>query len=120
MYEGKLIIYQNIVDVFIYVIANQYQNELMLYNFMNSFIDTLNILLKNQVEKRIIMDNMDVVFLAIDECLDEGIILDNDATQISNRVSKKANNDNGMNLSEQSFTQAFFNARDQIARSLLK
>jgi len=46
MYEGKLIIYQNIVDVFIYVIANQYQNELMLYNFMNSFIDTLNILLK--------------------------------------------------------------------------
>jgi len=46
MYEGKLVIYQNIVDVFIYVIANQYQNELMLYNFMNSFIDALNILLK--------------------------------------------------------------------------
>ncbi|ORX50701.1 snare-like protein [Piromyces finnis] len=120
MYEGKLVIYQNIVDVFIYVIANQYQNELMLCNFMTSFIDALNILLKNQVEKRVIMDNMDVVFLCIDECLDEGIILDNDATQISSRVSKKANNGDTMNLSEQSFTQAFFNARDQIARSLLK
>jgi len=41
------------------------------------YIIYINITKRNQVEKRIIMDNMDVVFLAIDECLDEGYLLIN-------------------------------------------
>ena len=73
MLDRQLVLYKSCGDVFIYFIANSpFENEIMLFGILNSFYDALVILLKNQVEKRIILENLDLILLAIDETIDDG------------------------------------------------
>ena len=60
---------------------------------------------RQSVDKRTIIENYDLVSLAIDEIVDDGIILETDATIIVQRVSKAPTQDvtqlKGIDLSEQ-------------------
>lgn len=44
----------------------------MLNMALNSFHDALTVLLRNQVEKRAILENYDLVMLCLDETIDDG------------------------------------------------
>jgi hypothetical protein len=113
-------LYKSTGDVFIYFVANSHlENEIMLFGFLNAFYDALVILLKNSLEKSVILDNLDLVLLAMDETIDDGIILEVDASNIAARVSKRSDKDN-VPLSEQTLSQAFRSAQESLARSLLK
>jgi len=48
------------------------------------------------------------------------IVLEADPVQIASRVTKRGNDVGEIPLSEQTISQALQNARDQLARSLLK
>jgi hypothetical protein len=39
---------------------------------LNAFNDAVSMLLRNQVEKRALLENLDVVLLALDETIDNG------------------------------------------------
>lgn len=120
MLDRSLVLYKSCGDVFIYFVANSpFENEIMLFGFLNSFYDALLILLKNSVEKRAILDNLDLILLAIDETIDDGIILELDASNIASRVSKRSDRDS-VPLSEQTLSQALRSAQETLARSLLK
>lgn len=73
--------------------------------------DSLNILLKNSVDKRTIIENYDLVSLAIDEIVDDGIVLETDPITIASRVSKPPAQDiasvRGIDLSEQGLLNAW-------------
>lgn len=60
---------------------------------------------RQSVDKRTIVENYDLVSLAIDEIVDDGIILETDPTIIVQRVSKAPSQDaaqlKGIDLSEQ-------------------
>lgn len=56
----------------IYVVAQESENELMLQTLLNSFFDAISILLRNQVEKRSVLENLDLVSLCLDEMVDDG------------------------------------------------
>lgn len=113
-------LYKSCGDVFIYFVANSpFENEIMLFGFLNSFYDALVILLKNSVDERAILDNLDLILLAIDETIDDGIILELDASNIASRVSKRSDRDS-VPLSEQTLSQALRSAQESLARSLLK
>lgn len=58
----------------IYVIAQESENELMLHTFLNSFYDAISLLLRNQVEKRSVLENLDLVSLCLDEMVDDGCV----------------------------------------------
>ncbi|POW09716.1 hypothetical protein PSHT_09003 [Puccinia striiformis] len=102
------------------------ENELMLQTLLNSFFDALSLLLRNQVEKRAVLENLDLVSLCLDEMVDDGIILETDSVAIASRVSRpKADAGVGVNLSditinEQTIMQAFSNLRDKAAQRLLQ
>ena len=71
---------------------------------------------RQSVDKRTIIENYDLVSLAIDEIIDDGIILETDPTIIVQRVSKAPTQDvtqlKGIDLSEQGMNNlAQFDAR---------
>ena len=44
----------------------------MLLSALNSFSDAANLLLRNQLEKRSVLENLDLVLLCLDETIDDG------------------------------------------------
>eukprot|EP01135_Chromosphaera_perkinsii_P000766 Nk52_evm54s151 gene=Nk52_evmTU54s151 len=120
MMDGVTAVYRSNVDLFFYVVGSNEENEIMLITVLNAFYDAINILLRNQVEKRVLLDNLDCILLALDEVCDQGIVLEADPTLIAQRSSMRGNSDNDVPLAEQTLSQAFASAREQLTRSLLK
>jgi len=72
LYDGHLVVYKHSLDLIIYFIAGPSENELMLSTALNSLIDALSMLLKNQLEKRGVLESLDLVLLCLDETVDDG------------------------------------------------
>lgn len=68
-------VYKHSPDLIFYIIGNAEENELMLSLALNSFHDALSVLLRNQVEKRAVLENYDLVMLCLDETIDDGYVI---------------------------------------------
>lgn len=74
MLDGVTVVYKSNVDLFFYVMGSKQENELILLSVLNCLFDTISLILKKNVEKRALMDNLDVVMLAFDEICDGGYV----------------------------------------------
>jgi coatomer subunit zeta len=74
LYDGRLAVYKHSLDLIFYLIANQDENELMINTALSAFSDAVHMLLRNQVEKRAVLENLDLVLLCLDETIDEGYV----------------------------------------------
>ncbi|RMD42739.1 hypothetical protein DV735_g2361, partial [Chaetothyriales sp. CBS 134920] len=105
LYDNKVVVFKAESDVMLYVVGSADENEILLYNVILALRDTLSILLKNSTDKRTIIENYDLVTLAIDEIVDDGIVLETDPVMVATRVSKApaqdAPNMKNIDLSEQ-------------------
>ncbi|KAG6010667.1 hypothetical protein E4U21_005165 [Claviceps maximensis] len=104
LYDNRIILYKLESDVMIYVVGSLDENEILLYNAVLAIRDSLHLVFKQAVDKRTIIENYDLVSLAIDEIVDDGIILETDPTIIVQRVSKAPTQDvpiGRIDLSEQ-------------------
>ncbi|RDW77991.1 coatomer zeta subunit [Coleophoma crateriformis] len=105
LYDNRIVLYKSESDIMMYVVGGVDENEIMLYNVILAMRDSLHLLFKQSVDKRTIIENYDLVSLAIDEIVDDGIILETDPTIIAQRVSKAPTQDvaqlKGIDLSEQ-------------------
>lgn len=72
MLDGLTCVYKNNVDLFFYVIGSTQENELILVSVLNCLYDSVSLILKKNVEKRALMDNLDIIMLAFDEICDGG------------------------------------------------
>ncbi|KAB5551309.1 clathrin adaptor complex small chain [Coniochaeta sp. 2T2.1] len=88
LYDNRIVLYKAESDVMMYVVGGADENEILLYNVALALRDSLHLLFKASVDKRTIIENYDLVSLAIDEIVDDGIILETDPTIICQRVSK--------------------------------
>ncbi|KAF3010937.1 Golgi-to-ER vesicle coat component [Curvularia kusanoi] len=88
LYDGKIVVFKMESDVMLYVVGSAEENEVLLYSVVLALRDSLNILLKNSVDKRTVIENYDLVSLAVDELVDDGIILETDPVIVASRVSK--------------------------------
>ncbi|KAI8615012.1 coatomer protein-like protein complex, subunit zeta 1 [Chytriomyces sp. MP71] len=119
--DNQVVVYKNSHDAFIYFVGTMDENELILSAVLQAFYEALSMLLNGQVEKRAILESADLVFLALDETIDDGIILESDSTQIAARVTKKdAAEAGGVPITEQTIAQALRQAQEQFTKSLLK
>merc|ERR1711974_7361 len=125
MLDSFVVLYKNKADINIYVLGSLDENELLLSNVLSVFMETLTIMFRSSeyeyeyesvIDKKLILENLDYVLLAVDELLDEGIILEGDAELIATRVSMKTEGD--VPLSEQTISQALRTAREQIKKTL--
>ncbi|XP_014814412.1 PREDICTED: coatomer subunit zeta-2 [Calidris pugnax] len=88
--EGLTIVYRSSIDLFFYVVGGCQENELMLSAVLTCLLDTLSHLLRKEVEKRLLLDNMEGTFLVVDEIVDRGVILESDPQQVIQRLSMRA------------------------------
>ena len=72
LYSNHLVLYKSSIDLTFYVVGPEYENELMLQNVLYAFHDAVSLLLRHQVEKRSVLENLDLVVLALDETIDDG------------------------------------------------
>ncbi|XP_028393362.1 coatomer subunit zeta-1-like [Dendronephthya gigantea] len=117
MFEGLTCVYRSNIDLYFYVIGSSSENELILVSVLNAFYDCVSQILRKSVEKKMLMDNLDVIMLAMDELVDGGVILDAEASSIIHKVAVK--NDD-VPLSERSVANVLQSAKDQLKWSLLK
>ena len=115
--EGLTVVYKNNVDLFFYVVGSSQENELMLMAVLNCLFDTMNIIFRKNVEKRILLRHLDSGFLVVDEIIDGGVIMGVDPTSVADRIVMRGE---ANPITEQTVAQVLQSAKDQIKWSLLK
>lgn len=65
-------LYKHSLDLIFYLIGPATENEIMLQATLQAFYDAVSMLLRNQVEKRSVLENLDMVLLCLDETIDDG------------------------------------------------
>ena len=74
LYDSHLVVYKHSLDLIMYFIAGPTENEIMLYSALTSLTDALTMLLRNALEKRGVLENLDLVLLCLDETIDDGYV----------------------------------------------
>ena len=139
LYDNRVVVFKVESDVMLYVVGGAEENEVLLYSVILALRDSLNILLKygpfwvcslrsiadrpsrNSTDKRTIIENYDLVSLAIDEIVDDGIILETDPVIVASRVSRPPPQDiavKGIDLSEQGLLNAWEFAKSKAQERL--
>uniref|UniRef100_A0AAX7SNA3 Coatomer subunit zeta n=1 Tax=Astatotilapia calliptera TaxID=8154 RepID=A0AAX7SNA3_ASTCA len=97
--------------------GNRLLSKLMLMSVLNCLFDSTSHILRKNVEQRCLLENMEGVFLVVDEIIDGGVILESDPQQVLQKVNYRADENP---LTEQSVAQVLQSAKEQIKWSILK
>ncbi|KAA0196553.1 hypothetical protein HAZT_HAZT005289 [Hyalella azteca] len=98
-------VYRSNVDLYFYLI---------LQSVLNCLYESVSTILRKNVEKRTLLDNLDIIMLAFDEICDGGIPLETDPQVVAQRVSLRVEESP---FNDQTVLQS---AREQLKWSLLK
>ncbi|CAI9114361.1 OLC1v1015069C1 [Oldenlandia corymbosa var. corymbosa] len=119
MLENNIIVYRFVQDLHFFVTGGDEENELILATVLQGFFDAVTLLLRNNVEQKEALENLDLILLCLDEIVDGGMILETDGSIIAGKVATHSMDD-GAPLSEQTISQALATAREHLTRSLLR
>ena len=64
--------YKHSLDLIIYFVSGPEENEIMLSAALSALSEALQLLMRNQLEKRGVLENLDLVVLCLDETIDDG------------------------------------------------
>ncbi len=67
--------YKHSLDVILYLVAGPTENEVMVHAALTALSDALTMLLRNSLEKRGVLENLDLVLLCLDETIDDGFVI---------------------------------------------
>ncbi|RCK62910.1 Coatomer subunit zeta [Candida viswanathii] len=87
LYDNHLVTYKQTNDVVLVLVSPVNENESLIYSTLSNLSEALTILLNNTVDKQTILEKFDMVSLAIDETIDDGIIIEYDPATIVSRVT---------------------------------
>ena len=117
MLDGFTCLYKSSVDLFFYVLGSGQENELLLMSVLDCLFNAVTQILRKNVDKKALFDNLEVVMLALDEMIDGGMIMECDPQQV---VSRAALRTDDIPLGEQTVAQVLQSAKEQLKWSLLK
>ncbi|EMG48703.1 RET3 Coatomer subunit zeta [Candida maltosa Xu316] len=120
LYDNHLIAYKQSNDVLLVLVSPLNENESLVYSTMNNLFESLTILLNNTVDKQTILEKYDMVSLAIDETIDDGIIIEYDPATIVSRVTNPPSGTlEGVNLKNIDISEkGLFNALSFASKKL--
>jgi hypothetical protein len=118
LYESHLAVYKHSLDLIVYFVASPLENEIMLSAALTSLVDALTMLLRNSLEKRGVLENLDLVLLCLDETVDDGIIVDTDSTAIASRVSRPRPDTTEIVINEQTLMSAYQTVREKVQQRI--
>ncbi|XP_040291580.1 coatomer subunit zeta-2 isoform X1 [Bufo bufo] len=99
--DGVTALCQRLSDVMCYIIGGPDENELMLLSALTCLCESLCHILRKHVDRNSLLENMDTVFLILDEIIDQGVILECESQQVIQRFNFKM-------VSEQAFGFVLF------------
>ncbi|KAL8171396.1 hypothetical protein V2J09_023200 [Rumex salicifolius] len=105
MFDSSIVVYKFNQDLHFFVTGGDDENELILDAVLNGFFESVNILLRNNVDKYEALENLDLILLCLDEIVDGGMVLETDADVIAGKVASNSL-DSSAPLSEQTISQA--------------
>ncbi|XP_022636069.1 coatomer subunit zeta-3 isoform X2 [Vigna radiata var. radiata] len=106
-------------DLHFFVTGGDQENEIILASVLQGFFDAVTLLLRNNVDKREALENLDLILLCLDEIVDGGMILETNGPLIAEKVTSHSM-DGDSPLTEQTLSQAWTTAREHLTRTLLK
>ncbi|KAF9222394.1 snare-like protein [Gyrodon lividus] len=118
LFDGHLVVFRHSLDLIFYIIGGPTENEIMLYSALTAFSDAVSLLLRNQVEKRAVLENLDLVLLCLDETIDDGIIVETDSTTIASRVSRPKADTTEIVINEQTIMSAYQTVREKVQQRI--
>lgn len=121
LFENHTVVYKQYSDCLIYVIGGISENEIMLYNVIQGLTGALEIILESDIDKVSLLESYDCVALTVDETVDDGIVLETDASAIAVRVTDPPTEDVNnikIDLSERGLFNAFNFAKKNISQRL--
>ncbi|RXG68203.1 Coatomer subunit zeta-1 [Armadillidium vulgare] len=117
MLDKLTCVYRSNVDLFFYVMGSSHENELILLCVLTCLYDAVSLILRKNVEKKTLLENLDIILLAIDEICDGGVPLETDPQVIAQRVALRMEE---TPFNDQTVSQVLQTAREQLKWSLLK
>ncbi|KAK8594687.1 hypothetical protein V6N13_015607 [Hibiscus sabdariffa] len=111
MFDNYVVVYKFVQDLHFFVTGGENENEIILASVLQGFFDAVGLILRGSVDKREVLENLDLIFLCLDEIVDGGIVLETDADVIAGKVASHSMDD-GAPFSEQTITQALATARE--------
>lgn len=121
LFENYIVVYKEVADILIYVVGGLDENEVALSTVLEGFREALDKILNFQVDKKAVMEHYDKVCIAVDETIDDGVILETEATTIAARTSRAPKNEpslKNIDFSEKGLFNAFQLARGKLAERL--
>ena len=132
MLEDTIVLHRAGTGVRVFVIGAQDENELLLLGVLNTIWDALLTALFPQpgaagvfaggaLDRQLIVDNFDTVLLVLDEALDDGVVLESDASLVAYRATMRSPDGTSLgepSHTEETFTQALSFARDSLIKFL--
>ncbi|KZV66469.1 coatomer protein [Peniophora sp. CONT] len=118
LYDGHLAVYKHSLDLIFYILGGASENELMLQAALSAFSDAVHMLLRNQVEKRALLENLDLVVLCLDETIDDGVIVETDSTTIASRVSRPKADTTEIVINEQTIMNAYQTMKEKMQQRI--
>uniref|UniRef100_A0A6U4IHM6 Coatomer subunit zeta n=1 Tax=Hemiselmis andersenii TaxID=464988 RepID=A0A6U4IHM6_HEMAN len=119
IFDGLITVFRGGRDCFLFVTGDQDENEIILVEVLNTMYQALSTMMP--VDRRSMMDKLDMVLLALDELVDGGVILEIEPSAIVNRVGMRgADADQmpmggvGPNLQAQTPQQALQSMKDTL------
>ncbi|CBZ52171.1 hypothetical protein NCLIV_019600 [Neospora caninum Liverpool] len=130
---GYVALGKSVNDVLLFVVAEDGANEMLLLEIFNTLTAVLSSLTNGQIGKKQILDNLDGVFLMLDEVFDSGLLLQLDPGVVLARINMQddaAANAGGAGAggagaggeatsTQAAFNQAISSAKENLIRSLL-
>jgi len=120
LFENFVAVYKCVSDAYFYVIAEAGENELLVLSVLQALEETMSNLLREQVNKCTLIENLDLLLLAIDEIVDDGNIVETDSSQVTNRVAQKGSDKPDGPQGDQTLQQAMSSAKDQFFKSFAR
>lgn len=123
--DNEIVVFKSGYDIKFYVVGASDENELILSAVLETVYDSITALMKGNVEKRTMLDNLELVLLTIDEILDHGQIMELDASSVVGRVlmrgvetSHSQQAASHQSVGDMSLSQAFGLAKDSFFKTL--
>lgn len=110
LYDNHLVTYKQANEVIFIMVAKMSENESLIYSALANLYESVRILLDYSVDSTTILENFDMVALAIDETVEEGVLMEIDPAVIVSRVTKGPSLEittHGIEINENTISSAF-------------
>ncbi|KAL7718879.1 AP complex mu/sigma subunit domain-containing protein [Entamoeba marina] len=87
--DKYVVLYKTVTDLIIAALTDPSENELLVANALECIVNGFELIFDKQFDKKVALEYYDKIAIAVDEVLDDGIVLEVDSEQLANRVNFK-------------------------------